>query len=415
MDNTISFLAYPVIWFVYRVEVFLFLLLSFIFLSQTDLPLSEIFADAKWVILIVFAIFEYLLLRFISLDVSKLRKLPPHVYLFGIFILYLVLSSPWSMDFQMSLSKIISLMLLLLLSFFIIPYYSEELNKKAKLINAIYYFFVLGIICNTVIILAEPSQIFSGRIYVRFRGIFENPNTLGLFCFAAQPILFYKYMTSESKSVRLASMLFVGLSIGLALVAFSRASILAMLIFLVSFSYFYNKKFFAVAVVGSLIAGIVLLSSPLLLELIRLAEDPFSHRDKLWNIGVDSWKANKAFGVGYGTAGLITSNEFVLVQKGLTSYWLGSHFHNIYVEVLCETGLIGLGLFLLILFSIGHKTLYLIKSSTGKERVLSVCYFSLLLAVIIYSFFESFTLSAGNISSVTFWILTGLAVHDNHT
>lgn len=410
IKNAISFLAYPVISLVYRVEVLLFILLSGVFLSQTNLPLRETFSIVKWVLLIAFVILEYLLIRFISLDIPKSKKLPPFVYLLGAYIVYLVLTSPWSISFETSLSKVISLSLLVLLSFFIIPYYSEELNRKTNLINAIYYFFVLGILYNTFNLIGGPSQISSLGAYVRYGGVFEHSNMLGLFCFSAQPVLFYKYMTSVSRGEKVINLLLIGLSMILALMSFARASLLGILIFIISFSYFYNRKLFALSVVVSLITATVVMSSPLLLELLRLAEDPLTLRDKLWDIAIDAWKENKIFGLGYGTTTLVTASRFVMYQKGFWSHQLGSRFHNIYIEVLCETGLIGLGLFLLILFSLARETVYSIQSSVGKERILGVCYLSLFFAVMIYSFFESFTLSAGNTSSIVFWLLAGLAV-----
>jgi O-antigen ligase len=210
--------------------------------------------------------------------------------------------------------------------------------------------------------------------------------------------------------MKLYNIFLISVAIALPALAASRASLLGMGIILAVYFYYYNKRLFYVGTILSLLVIVIVLLSPVLLELMRLANDPLSQRDKVWELGLSAWKEKILFGAGYGTTESFTSNKYLFMAKGLTDFLLGKRFNNIYIEMLYETGIVGLLLFVASIVFLLRETYKIINSSFGEKKVLTVCYFGLLIAVIIQSIFESFILSAGNASSLAFWIFTGLVI-----
>jgi O-antigen ligase len=241
-------------------------------------------------------------------------------------------------------------------------------------------------------------------------GFFDNPNTLGMICFISTPILLYKYKTARAKWTKLFNLVLIVTAIILPLIAASRASLLGIAIVFAVYFYFYNRRMFYIGTILALVSVFFVLVSPILLELMRLAEDPLSQRDKIWELGLAGWKENILFGAGYGTTEIFTSNIYMFLNKGLTEFVIGKRFGNIYIEILYETGIVGFLLFLTSILLLVKETWGIIKRSVSDERIFAVCYFGLLIAVILQSIFESFISSAGNVSSLIFWILTGLVI-----
>ncbi|MCB9211858.1 MAG: O-antigen ligase family protein [Ignavibacteriales bacterium] len=280
--------------------------------------------------------------------------------------------------------------------------------KLKHLLNTITYIIVLLVIVNIVTALFLPS---SFTIWTnRLRGIFDNPNTLGTFNLASMPFLLYAFNINTGLKKAFFTII-ISLNILLSLVAFSRASILGIAICLCVYFFFFYRKLFYLSILFMCLTIVIIFSSPLLLELLRLADDPFSMRDRMWEIGLLALKKNIWLGVGFGTTPTITNDIFQFTLRGITDFNLGKRFANIYIEVLVETGILGMFLFLLLIFLMVNQSIKSLKYKIGNEAILVKCYLSLLAGILIHGFFESFILSAGNTSSILFWILTGLCLN----
>ncbi len=87
----------------------------------------------------------------------------------------------------------------------------------------------------------------------------------------------------------------------------------------------------------------------------------FSSRTVYWEIGINIWKGNPIFGVGYSQVSGYLKPYF---EKGLIDNT--AHLHNVYINSLAETGLIGLALILIITlyFILKYAVLYIKTGST---------------------------------------------------
>jgi len=189
---------------------------------------------------------------------------------------------------------------------------------------------------------------------------------------------------------------------------------LGMFISIMVILYYVKKKWFRIFLVAFLVFSIVLLSSPVTMQILRLSDNPLTYRDKIWKAGLSRFSDQKIIGNGYGTSKQIMSNRLLLRKYDINKWHLGLHFHNIYIEVLCETGIIGFALFLSFLIFVMCKFIKKIRISNGEGKIFTICCYSLFWGAIFHGFFESMMLSAGNISNIIFWTLIGISLQSNN-
>jgi len=414
--RSLYFLFYPFLSLIFYFDILVFLLLLSAAFSQTTLGFAPAFYFIKWGVLIFFIICEYLILNFISINDYESQKVEiPTSYIFLLlFLIYISITSLYSEDVKISIFKSFTFFFLIFTTLVLIPILARRFSKRKSIIKSVYIFLIIMLVMNVLAFKIYPRAPQSPYMTIRFRGFFENPNTLGMICFVAVPLLLYKYKTAKSTILKFFNLLFILSAIILPIIAASRASLLGIGIVIAVYFYYYYRRLFYFCTILSLVAIFFVLISPVLLELMRLAEDPLSQRDKVWELGLAAWKENFFFGAGYGTTENFTNNKYLFMTKGLTEFVLGKRFNNIYIEILYETGIIGLTLFSTSIGFLMRETYSIVKKTFDEEKVFSVCYFGLLIAVIFQGIFESFILSAGNASSLIFWILTGLVIFENN-
>jgi len=414
--RSLFFVSYPFLSIIFYFDILVFLLLLSTSLSQTTLGIAPTFYYVKWAILIFFIVFEYLVVNFLSLNEHgrKSYNIPKSFVALLLFFIYIFITSLYSEDIVVSFFKSGTFFLLIFSTLILIPVLTERFSNRDNIIKYIYIFLIFTLIMNVLAFKIYPIIPSSPYMQIRFRGFYDNPNTLGMICFVAMPILLYKYKTTNKRWLKLFNLIFIITAIVLPTIAASRASLLGIAIVLAVYFYFYYRRLFYIGTVLTLVSVFFVLVSPILLELMRLAEDPFSQRDKVWELGLAAWKENILFGAGYGTTEIFTNNIYLFMNKGLTEFVIGKRFNNIYIELLYETGIVGLLLFLTSIWFLLKETYQIVKKTIDAKKVLSVCYFGLLIAVVFQGLFESFLLSAGNASSLIFWVLTGVIIVENH-
>ncbi len=413
IDDSLSFLLFPLIWITNNIEFFFTTVLTIVLLSQTNFALSESLGLVKYGAIFGFIVLELLLVWMIVLsdDSTSFFKQLKQWSLLYIFIFYTLLTSLISISLLASLAAILLFFCLILMTTGIVPFFADNERKRDRFLFSIYIFINIIVFINLFIYIFIPSMSYTTHIYTRFMGIFDNPNTIGMFNYISISIVTYFFIIKNSPKWRFYNLFLIGVIIAQIILSFSRSSALGLAVYFLVICFFYNKKLFRIGLFLGITFTIIIVLSPTLLNLLRLASDPFSLRDILWKIGMQAWSTNKIFGTGYGTTSIITNSPFEFIRHGLTFYLLGKHFHNIYVEVLVETGIVGFTIFISIIVYIFQKTITKIKTSDNVHSLhLLNIYLSLYFAVLFQSAFESFLLSPGNVSSIIFWTLTGLVL-----
>lgn len=399
------FILFHIYYFFLKGEIFFIFLISVYFLAQTIFPFADIFAVLKWAGLLGF-IAIYLII--VGLKNRETGLIQDKLYwALGIFIFYLFINAFLSINILVSGMRTILLLVSFVLWFFILPNYFRRKDEILKLFDYLFYFFAIILILNMVLTLLVPAQFFRIGIYIRYRGITENANTLGMYSMLAVVFSLYKLKTGSKIEKYLSILMLILIAFNFSLTV-SRSSILAAFIIILIFTYYFNRKLFYAGIVLSILAAGMLLLFPILLDLLRLASNPLSYRDQLFQIVIEKWKENMIFGLGYGTIQIITSKLFIFFQKGFNLLNIGKHLGNMYLEFLCEAGIIGSVLFLTILVLLYQKQKRLFKRLDGELNIIAVLYKGLFFGFLIQNIFESALLAPGNGVAFLFWSMSGL-------
>lgn len=142
--------------------------------------------------------------------------------------------------------------------------------------------------------------------------------------------------------------------------------------------------------VGLVLTLILMVSPQLLLSITRLMnlgnDVSLSGRTRLWDLAKYLWSLNPINGVGYGVFSTYTANNFDYVYS---NFGVQSTFaaHNIYLQLLAETGLVGLVLFCLFFIRALVVCINLIKKTTAVyDRYLLVVSLFMQLWFLLYGF-----------------------------
>lgn len=219
------------------------------------------------------------------------------------------------------------------------------------------------------------TQIVMGVNRSRISSITSNPNVLG-------NILMYTIMSNVLIIIKRKNVLFYLLTFLLQfwvlLLTESRASILGLMLMVVSFTYILSsRKAQLLALVGTLVGLFVAFSLLVDITLLVRISDGMSGREELWYPLIDSIKLNPLTGIGFGLA------DRVIISR---------ETHNVYLSMLAELGILGFVVFLGVWFSGPINSLRRLKLGhfqhpEEKKQLAAVC--SILLGLLFHQFFET--------------------------
>jgi hypothetical protein len=320
-----------------------------------------------------------------------------------IFIIISVISLNifYSIDSFMSFIKVLTYMPGLLISFIIIPNICKSTGIKL-ILNLLFYLFLLILLVSIIggVLIPEiffKCHIYRGIEYFRLKGIFSNSNLMGIFCFILLVLTFLK-----TNLKRHYQFIISFLTIYTICLTHSRASLLTALIFL-NLIFVYKFRNAGITLLSFEIIMILLIPyNQFLNEYFRLQVNITSFRNNLWWIAFDSWKDNLFWGTGiYSTNFVINQSKYNHLFIG-NEWLLGGSFHSIYLSLLCEMGITGIVLYIILVIRFyNNKSKYI-----SNERFLILS--SAIVSILIYSFFESSALSLGHIIGITCWVFVGI-------
>lgn len=400
-----DFFVYHIVKFFDNIEWFFLLLFTSYFLAQSKLPFAEIFAFVKWGVLLIFVGINILT---IALKIESEKLIYDKIYwAILVFVLYLIINSLLSINVVTSVSRSLIFLVTVFVWFFILPNYFNRKELIDKLFNIMFFFFFIIFNINLILTILFPNLYFRIGIYIRYSGITENANTLGMYSLASIIFILYKLQFGKRFEKILSWWMLLLVAINFTLTV-SRSSILGAAIIIMIFTFYYHRKWFYAGLIAGALAGLALLIFPILLDVLRLASNPFSYRDQLFELAISKWKEKMLFGQGYGTTLIMTNELFVFLQKGYHYLLIGKHFGNMYLELLCETGLLGFVLFVPIIAILYKKQKKLWRIARGDYKVFLVLYRGLFWGFLIQNFFESALLAPGNGVAFLFWTFSGL-------
>lgn len=343
------------------------------------------------------------------------------VRLFIVFWLYLILLSMFSIDFQNSFRA--SFFLIRFLFFALcIKYLAFNHFSYKKVFNV--WFFILIFVCLDIWI-----QYFFGKDLFgyedhghRFAGLFGDELVAGAFLWKiSAPIIgliFYEKIFNNNKKYNYFILTFLIIPLTI-LITGERASFLMFLfstfLSILFLSYFIKK--FKFLIINILM--VVFLSSALLMtDSVKNRYTDFldilknfnnSSYGVLFTSGIEVWRKNKLIGVGLKNFSIVCDMEVSPIDKPHQP--CSTHPHNLYIQIISETGLIGLVLFFsfFVSFFAHHlKIFFSLKKNSDQSFLFISC------MCFLFSFLWPLTTSGSFYSSWNgffYWVMIGIILN----
>lgn len=319
-----------------------YLLISYfiiLLLSDSRLDVLNFASEIKPLIAILFYLICFIIYQKRSLN-NRVKYIYPLIFFI---IISLLLSSLDLIIFQKSVSYVLMLLL-------IVPFFKVIQDQESKYFFRvlIYCFLIILILGNIIFFYSHETVLLNGR----FRGLFGNPNGLGIFIvlfFFIFNILKNNYpnLFNEKENLLITGVLLLNL-----LFSQSRSCILSILIFYV-FNFFLNYSFIIALISTILILIFYALISTNLFDLIRILNiqnyiridtlQNASGRYIAWGFLYEKINFNFLFfGNGVGSTELLFKKKYAILSH------LGheGNAHNSYLTICFDTGFLGLLSFL---------------------------------------------------------------------
>jgi O-antigen ligase len=238
---------------------------------------------------------------------------------------------------------------------------------------------------------------------LRYRGVFGNPNTIGMLSIVFLPPAVGQFIRTRKMS----ALLLIGLIAGSLVLSGSRNGVMTSSIAVVFLLYRIRAWRSMTAIASA--AVVLLLVMPTPTEMAD--QDPVARltsaqkiatgggRLEAWTTALPIIREKPLLGYGFGTEELIFRGRTFRVHRG-------EYIHNSYLGIAYQLGIIGALVLFVPLFALLLKRI----TARGLPTVqLAVCE-AVLLGGLIASMFESWIYSAGNAFAFPFWILVMLLV-----
>ncbi len=290
-------------------------------------------------------------------------------------VLIFVGTSFISMDIVYSISRAISfiLMTFLFYNYFYILKETEEIFTPLKIMGVLFLIYEL---LNFIFLDWSGGS-------DRAQGITGNPNSLGIFSNVAFLFALLMYLLATKKAYKAICLLFMVMCTITAIASGSRTYTVSILINLVFMTQLiFSKKtrlyfwlfFIALVVLGFSLFKDFLLGISGINRLITVGAD----RGLIWVAAFKLIKQNPIIGWGYGISAKLNTKQYLGYIQDYRDYGLA--FHNSYLTIAIETGIVGL---LFVLLMVGmiflHGIKYVTKLKDVRIKVIVMMIFIMLL------------------------------------
>lgn len=228
----------------------------------------------------------------------------------------------------------------------------------------------------------QDSDMFS-EIEGRVVSTFENPNVLAEYLILVLPLILAAFIISKSPRARLALAFSGAAASGCLIYTWSRGAWLGFLIGLFVFMLMYTKNSLTFMMFGSL--GIPFLPFILPESITQRFLSIGNLGDSSTSFRVNIWQGVMRMLIDYFPSGIgIGNDSFKLVYPmyALSGIETAPHSHNLYLQILVEIGIVGLLVFIALVFIYAQSTLTLHVSEKRPTRLISAAIFCGILALL---------------------------------
>jgi O-antigen ligase len=383
-----------------RLEFWVVAMLIMLMVNQTWLPgVGAILGSGRWL--------PPFVLSLMVLGIIAIEHRPPRDFLTADFVLIswiglALVSAVYSISPALTIARSLSLLLGYIAVFWGIWVLVDRVGEPRTLdLVMIAAGAVYG--GGFALLALTPASTF---VIGRFRGMLENPNTLGLLTALLLPLVLYRALTMRTRwAIIICAMMIVSL-----ILTASRASLLAACV-TSTLMLARARSRWLVLPIGAAIAislgfaGLIPLPFNLD-EYVRVKHlATGSGRLEVWPILLDYIRERPFFGYGFGTEDRLLA---VVNRSTYFAEFRGGYAHNSYIGLTLQLGLVGSATFFLPLALLLWNGLSDMLRARELER--HHAFTMTLLAALILSLTESWIYSLGNAMAFPFWIVTMLLV-----
>lgn len=307
--------------------------------------------------------------------------------------------------FSSNLSISLKTFVLKLLENFLLYFIAiEVINSKRKIYTVLSIFMVsAALVCSDGLF-----QFFTHKDFLRNRawpysrdaftfriiGPFVTSNDLAAYLTPLTGMAFGLSMIRFKKLfLNILSKLLLVILIACLFLTLSRGAWIGAFFALLLLGFFVNKKKFVLTLLIMSLALVLLLQylpehkRQELGARFNFSDPGGRDRKALTKISLDMWSSRPVLGLGLGTY-MYNFEEFNIDKKSYP--WGPSYAHNCYLQILAETGLLGLASFLLLIVALFYSSIRRIKKlSMGLDKNIAVVILGGLLAYLVHSAFDT--------------------------
>jgi O-antigen ligase len=388
----------------YEVAVFLMAsspLITTIFLSTA--PESEAEQDAgvgSYVrISLLLLIGGVGLIQFFKLRSKERGKVPFYFILMGIFLVFALISTTYSIDPRYTFIRSVSF--LAVFGFMLGLYgWLEDRQRLDQLFVTLFLVTAFCILLNIIAAIAWPEIVWF-RDENRFRGLLNHPNSVGSFCMVSYLILLWKYERCNFFKKGIILILIMALG-SMHLLSGSRGSLIPSILGISLWFIFLKKKvklliFFGIVVIG--MVGVLSFKPSSFERKDSDSKTDLTGRPEFWQGSLILIKEKPILGYGYGVEGKVWDDP--RFNNPDYSLWKGtarSSLHNGYLSIAVGGGIMSLFIWCVILW------LPLWQSMTLSYHDYKAFIISIMSMTLLVNFVETEIPGGYSIASIFFWI-----------
>jgi O-antigen ligase len=369
--------------------------------------LADPLAGFKWICLALLLA----LLGGRALKVGSLHR--PAIALFGLVVSVLLISSVFSLDPLQSLAFVVAMSVTMITAQLVVLLPTDR-RQIEELFN---------IFCNVGRLVITSSALMFvlglnlGRGEGRFSGWADNPNTLGIMLAPTLAILLAELL-QKRRGWLLRDGLFLVVGCYLLIETGSRASFLWVMVSGLSLAF--GRKLSPIIFIVGLPAFLLifLYQNEILSAIFELlnrentlsSADALSGRNEMWRLALSLIEERPWLGYGFGMEQtIIETNSWQFLNAQ------GFHFHNSYLTLLVETGILGTVVLLAPLIVLTLRSFFSLakfRNASIRESITYALPVALSLGAWSHSIFETWIFSPGNSNTLLFWICIWLMRQD---
>lgn len=352
-------------WYLAQISFFLFLFFIFFGTSapfKADITEAEDLATSNPVRQLVFSVIYFLSLISLTPVWSKMFRIVKQEKFLAIFFLWTLLSIIWSGSPDVTFKRWIQIFgsYIVIISIFVHSESAEDILKFFRIILYIY----IPISFISVFTIPDATMSYQGES--AWRGLAAHKNGFGQISLVSSLFWFFSTQNKNSKLKWIYySMFFI--SIILLVGSKSSTSIITLLIIGLLILFINIKEKFSFGGIGkwllyllglffvtTVIFAAILFPSVLESFFNLTGKDPtFTGRTDLWADVLTLVSKNIIWGVGYGAFWVPNTEQLNYLYQFYI--WLPQQAHNGYIDIIIETGFIGLSIFASMLFAYFYR------------------------------------------------------------